>query len=433
MTRNFSVNYPDSVHFLYALGNEIKTAKFGLERIRILLEALGNPQDRCRFVHVAGTNGKGSTCAMIESALRASGRRTGLFISPHLIEPTERIAINGQPTPVERFTEAFNRVHELSEKMLDAGTIDLHPTYFETVTAMGFLIFSEAQTDIVVLEVGLGGRLDATNVVHPELSVITQIDFDHEKFLGISLEAIAGEKAGILKPGVPAVFSRQRPEVVPVLEKRAAELGIPVSRTSEWAISDLDLDARGSRFTLAGPRRGAALRIRCPLAGEHQVENAATAAVALAQLGLPQNAIEDGIALARWPGRLELVSERPEIIIDGAHNPAGARALAAYIDRFYSNRRVRMIYGAMRDKAVEEVCGILFPRAQEIVATAPQQPRALYPEAILQVGGHPNARTAPDLKAALALMADATPEDVIFITGSLYLVGEARALFGIKS
>lgn len=423
------MNYPDSVHFLYALGNELKTAKFGLERIRTLLAALGNPQDRCRFVHVAGTNGKGSTCAMIESALRAAGRRTGLFISPHLIEPTERIAINGRPTPAERFTGAFNRVHELAEKMLDAGTIDLHPTYFETVTTMAFLIFAEAPTDIVVLEVGLGGRLDATNVVRPDLCVITQIDFDHEKFLGISLESIAGEKAGILKPGAPAVFSRQRPEVAPVLEKRAAELKIQVARTSEWTISDLQLDARGSRFTLS-LRGKDALRIRCPLAGEHQVENAATAAVALTQLGLPRKAIEEGIGLARWPGRLELVSARPETIIDGAHNPAGARALATYIDRFYSNRRVRMIYGAMRDKAVEEVCGILFPRAQEVIATAPQQPRALHPEAILQVAEHPNAKTAPGLREALALVADARPQDVIFITGSLYLVGEARAIFG---
>lgn len=423
------MNYPDSVHFLYALGNELKTAKFGLERIRTLLDALGNPQDRCRFVHVAGTNGKGSTCAMIESALRAAGRRTGLFISPHLMEPTERICIDGRPTPVDRFTEAFNRVHAVAEKLLDAGKIDLHPTYFETVTAMGFLIFEEAPTDIVVLEVGLGGRLDCTNVVHPEICVITQVDFDHEAFLGISLESIAGEKAGILKPGVPAVFSRQRPEVVPVLERRAAELSISVARTIEWAVSDLELHARGSRFTLSGERT---LHIECPLAGEHQVENAITAAVTLARLGVADRSIEEGIARAQWPGRLERLSERPEIVIDGAHNPAGTRALAAYLDRFYAERRVRMIYGAMRDKAVEEVCGILFPRAYEVIITAPQQPRSLHPDAILKLAEHPNARTAPGLKEALDLVADAGAEDAIFITGSLYLVGEARALLGTR-
>ena len=419
------MDYPDSVHFLYALGNELKTAKFGLERIRTVLEALGNPQDRCRFAHVAGTNGKGSTCAMMESALRAAGRRTGLFISPHLVEPTERISIDGKPVDVSLFTEAFNRVHAEVERLLDAGAIDLHTTYFETVTAMAFLIFAEAPTDIVVLEVGLGGRLDSTNVVHPDLCVITQVDFDHEAFLGRSLESIAGEKAGILKPGVPAVFARQRPEVEPVLEKRAAELGIPVKRTREWNVADLELDARGSRFTLSGE---STLRIRCPLAGEHQVENAITAAVALRQLGVPDRAIEEGIARAQWPGRLERISDHPEIVIDGAHNPAGARALAAYIDRFYSGRRVRLIYGAMRDKAVEEVCGILFPRAAQVIATAPDQPRALNPQAILEIASHPDLRTAPSLTEALALVRDAGPEDAIFITGSLYLVGEARAL-----
>jgi dihydrofolate synthase/folylpolyglutamate synthase len=366
---------------------------------------------------------------MMESALRISGRRTGLFISPHLAEPTERISIGGRPVETAPFTEAFNRVHAQVERLLDAGTIDLHTTYFETVTAMAFLIFAEAPTDIVVLEVGLGGRLDATNVVRPDLCVITPVDFDHEIFLGRSLESIAGEKAGILKPNVPAVFARQRPEVEPVLEKRAAELGIPVKRTSEWTVTDLQLDPRGSRFTLMGE---GTLRIRCPLAGEHQVENAVTAAMALRQLGVPDRAIEEGIARAQWPGRLERISEHPEIVIDGAHNPAGARALAAYLDRFYSGRRVRLIYGAMRDKAVEEVCGILFPRAAQVIATAPDQPRALHPQAILEIASHPDLRTAPSLAEALELVRDAAPEDAIFITGSLYLVGEARALLGRK-
>jgi dihydrofolate synthase/folylpolyglutamate synthase len=277
------MNYPDSVHFLYALGNEIKTAKLGLERIRTVLDALGRPQDRLRFVHVAGTNGKGSTCAMIETALRARGR-TGLFTSPHLAEPTERIRLDGRPVDEGRFTAAFDRVHAVVEELLEAGTLDLHTTYFETVTAMAFLIFAEERTDRVVLEVGLGGRLDATNVVDPELCVITPVDFDHEAFLGKSLESIAREKAGILKAGVPAVFSRQRTETEQVLNHRAAELSIPVARTNAWTIHDLNLDARGSRFLLSGE---CDLRIECPLAGEHQVENAATAAVALTRLGVP--------------------------------------------------------------------------------------------------------------------------------------------------
>jgi dihydrofolate synthase/folylpolyglutamate synthase len=417
--------YPDSVQFLYALGNEIKTARLGLDRIRTVLAALDNPQRKCRFVHVAGTNGKGSTCAMIESALRGPGFRTGLFTSPHLAEPTERIRIDGRPVAADRFAEVFDRVHSAVEELLVRGAVDLHTTYFETVTAMAMLVFAEEGADMVVLEVGLGGRLDATNVVLPELCVVTPVDFDHEAFLGKSLESIAAEKAGILKAGVPAVFARQRPEAARILDQRAAELALPVARTTDWSVRDLELDARGSRFRLRGDRE---LRIACPLAGEHQVENAVTAAVALARLGVPDSAIEAGIARARWPGRLERVSERPEIILDGAHNPAGARALAAYIDRFYSHRRVRLIYGAMRDKAIDEISGILFPRAQQVIVTAPRQARALAPEALREIGGHPDLRTAPTLHDALAMVEDASPGDAIFITGSLFLVAEARAI-----
>ncbi len=419
------MNYPDSVHFLYALGNEIKTAKLGLERISEVLEALGRPQDRLRFVHVAGTNGKGSTCAMIASALRIAGRRTGLFTSPHLVEPTERIQIDGRPITAERFAAAFERVHGVVERLLSAGTIDLHTTYFETVTAMALLVFAEDEVETVVLEVGLGGRLDATNVVMPELCVITPIDFDHEAFLGRSLEAIAGEKAGILKAGVAAVFSRQRSEAAAVLDLRAKQLSIPVARTEAWSIDDLEVDARGSRFLLSGELD---LRIVCPLAGEHQVENAATAAVALTRLGISESQISAGIAQTQWPGRLECVSEHPEIILDGAHNPAGARALAAYITRFYAGRRVRLIYGAMRDKAIDEIGEILFPLAEQVIVTAPRQARALSPEAIRQVTEHHDLRTAANLAEALAMVKDATAEDAIFITGSLFLVAEAREM-----
>jgi dihydrofolate synthase / folylpolyglutamate synthase len=415
------VNYPDSVHFLYALGNEIKTAKFGLDRIRQVLDALGRPQDRCRFVHVAGTNGKGSVCAMIESGLRAAGDRTGLFTSPHLAEPTERIRIDGLPIGSDEFATAFNRVHAASEELLAAGAIDLHPTYFETVTAMAMLVFADRQTDRVVLEVGLGGRLDATNVVSPELCVITPIDFDHEMYLGRSIEAIAGEKAGILKPGVPAVFARQRPEAEQVLNERAAG---DVVRTSDWRVQDLELTARESRFRM----EPVGLNIVCPLAGEHQVENAVTAARALDRLGVPPAAIEQGIAAAQWPGRLERVSEQPEIIVDGAHNPAGARALAAYITRFYKDRRVRLIFGAMRDKAVAEIGGILFPLAAEVIVTAPRQSRALSPEAMRDIVDNIELQVAPDLEAALALVGDAAPKDVVFVTGSLFLVAEARQI-----
>lgn len=413
------MNYPESVRFLYALGNEIKTAKFGLERIRTLLDALGHPERACRFVHVAGTNGKGSTSAMIEAALRAAGERTGLYTSPHLAEPTERVRIGGREVTAERFAEAFERVHEAAERLLEDGAIDLHPTYFETVTAMAFLLFRDEACGRVVLEVGLGGRLDATNVVTPELAVITPVDFDHEQFLGNTIEAIAAEKAGILKPGVPVVMARQRPEAARIIEERARELGCRLARAADASVTDVEVDARGSRFRLNGREA------RCALAGEHQVDNAVAAALALEQLGAPL----DGMAEARWPGRLEHVGERPEIILDGAHNPAGARALAAYIRRFYANRRVWLVYGSMRDKAVEEITGTLFPLASRIIVTAPHFARALRPDAVEEVWRGGNVETAADLAAAIEIVRrEALAEDAVFITGSLFVVGEARAL-----
>jgi dihydrofolate synthase / folylpolyglutamate synthase len=404
------VNYPDSVQFLYALGNEIKSAKLGLERIRAVLEAMGNPERAFRVVHVAGTNGKGSTCAMIEAGLRSSGVHTGLFTSPHLIEPTERIQIDGIPVSPVDFERAFNVVHETAEKL----DLDCHPTYFETVTAMAFWLFREKKVETAVVEVGLGGRLDSTNVVQPILTVITPIDFDHEAYLGHTIEAIASEKAGILKPGVPAVFARQRPEAAAVLEARATELRVAVTRAQGFEIRDLHIDARGSRFS----------GIVCPLAGEHQVDNAVTAALALRALGVST----DGIAEARWPGRIEHVSPNPDIILDGAHNPAGARALARYLERFYGDRRIWLVYGAMRDKAIEEVAGILFPVAAELVLTAPNTARALRPEALSEFAGR--GHMEPTVDAAIDYArTHAADQDVIVITGSLFVVGEARRLF----
>jgi dihydrofolate synthase/folylpolyglutamate synthase len=418
------LTYPDSVRFLYALGNEVKTAKLGLDRIGVLLAALGHPQRACRIVHVAGTNGKGSTCAMIESGLRAAGYRTGLFTSPHLVEPTERIQVAGHPVSAAHFAAAFDQVHVCAETLLREDRIDLHPTYFESVTAMALLLFCECGVEFAVLEVGLGGRLDATNVVTPELCVVTPVDFDHEAYLGKSLESIAGEKAGILKPGVRAVFARQRAEASGVLEARAAALGVAVTHSSEVQISGVELHARGSDFLWD------ALPVSCPLPGEHQVENARTTIAALRQLGIAPQAIARGIAQTTWPGRLERVAVNPEIVLDGAHNPASARALADYLDRFYEPRRVWLIYGAMRDKAVEEIAAILFPRAGHVIVTAPAQARALRPESIRALADHDEIQVAANIREALALAAGAPPGDAIFVTGSLFLVGEARALLG---
>jgi len=422
-----STPYPDSVRFLYALGNEHRTIKLGLDRIRTLLEHLGSPHRACRFVHVAGTNGKGSTCAMIERALRESGVLTGLYTSPHLAEPVERVRILGRAVPFADFSAAFDAVHGAAGRLLASGAIDMRPTYFETITAMAFVLFRQYRCETVVLETGMGGRLDATNVVDPEISVITPIDFDHEKFLGNTLARIAFEKAGIIKPGRPVVAARQHPEAMDVIERTARERGSPLLRASAWRTSHLELHPYGSRFTVHAPG-GMEFRIEQPLIGAHQVENALTAIAALHELGLSPARIQRGIAAADWPGRLEPVRRNPDVFLDGAHNPAGARALAAYLRHFHHDRKTWLIFGAMRDKDLHSIGSPLFHLASELIFTAPAQTRAFQPEEILSLTGERRARLAPDIRAALELASPAAPEDLIVVTGSLYLVGEAREL-----
>jgi dihydrofolate synthase/folylpolyglutamate synthase len=422
------MTFADTVRFLFSLGPELKTVKWDLARISRLLEEMGNPQLGLngappRFIHVAGTNGKGSTCAMLASAFRVAGYRTGLYTSPHLQSPLERIQIDGQPIGEGEWVAAFEQVHAAAESLLARDLIEAHPSFFETVTAMAFVAFARASVDVVVLEVGLGGRLDATNVIVPEIAVITPIDFDHEAFLGSSIESIAAEKAGILKRGRPAVFAAQRPEALKILEHRALELDVPVRHSSFWRVQDVRADKFGSKFVLAADEE---ISIECPLAGMHQVENARTAVTALNLFGVPSSAIREGIARAVWPGRLERVATNPDIILDGAHNPAGAAALAAYIGEFFKDAPLRIIYGAMRDKAVEEVTNKLFPLAQEVILTAPNQPRALSPESLAPLIEHPALRIAASTEEALG-MAREHPMTT-FVTGSLFLVGEARDL-----
>jgi dihydrofolate synthase/folylpolyglutamate synthase len=415
------MSYPDSVDFLYALGNELKAgAKFGLERMRALLAGLGHPERGLNIIHVAGTNGKGSTCSMIASACRAAGLRTGLYTSPHLIKPIERINIDGESVSEDRFTELFEIVHREAEQLISSGEIDAHPTYFETVTAMAFVAF-EHSTDAVVLEVGLGGRLDATNVVTPRLTVITPIHYDHEAFLGNTIASIAAEKAGILKPGVPLVLAEQSPEANEVILSRASVLECPVVRTSEHAVEETALTPYGASFRFLGER------FQFALPGAHQVQNAATAILACREFHLPIDAIRKGIASAKWLGRLEYVARRPDFILDGAHNPAGAGALAAFIRQFFRDRPVWIVYGAMRDKAIDEVTAQLFPLAQKLILTAPDFSRALRPEVILQIADHPNAIVASGVPEAVALARQAPAEAAVFFTGSLFIVGEVRA------
>jgi dihydrofolate synthase/folylpolyglutamate synthase len=371
---------------------------------------------------------------MIERVLRQSGLRTGLYVSPHLVEPTERVRLCGEPVTADEFTAAFDVVHSTAERLIASGGIDMHPTYFETMTAMAFHLFREKRAEVVVLETGMGGRLDATNVVDPLVSVITPIDFDHEKYLGSTIPEIAFEKAGILKPGRPAVFSRQRPDALEVLDRRALEIGSPATHATDWKVRDLTLHALGSRFLAGNGARQ--IEVDCPLVGEHQVDNALTAIAALTVLSgtfasITPGTIHDGIAATLWPGRIERVRTSPDVFLDGAHNPSGVRALAAYIRRFHADKRIWMVFGAMRDKDLRVMGPELFPLAQELIFTTPNQARAFHAREIREISGETRAQVIDSPAEALALALKAPPEDVVFVTGSLYLVGEIRALLGL--
>lgn len=425
------MTYSEAVRYLYSLGNELRGAKLGLERIATLLDALDHPERAFESVHIAGTNGKGSTAAMIEAGLRAAGFRTGLYTSPHLVRINERIRVNGADISDDDFGAAFDAVHGAIEQLLAREALDGHPTYFECVTALAFRHFRRAGVERAVVEVGLGGALDATNVVTPRVSVITSIDFDHEALLGRAAESITAEKAGILKPGVPAVFAPQHPQAEAVLEARARELGIPVVHAGrEWRaenVTQTDGCYRFSAISITGREILAELN----LAGEHQVTNALVAIAALDVLGVAGKAMERGLREARWPGRLEAAGQDPLVLLDGAHNPAGARALARFLEKHYRGRRVWLIYAAMRDKAVDEVAGVLFPPAYKVILTRLPLERAVSPQALHGLVAHHHKRVEVTESLSEALdqaRRAASKTDIILVTGSLYLVGEAKRL-----
>jgi dihydrofolate synthase/folylpolyglutamate synthase len=440
-------NYDESVRALLALGRELaspqqaRVQKFGLENIRVLAEELGEPHRAAPCVHITGTNGKGSTAAMLESILRAAGMRTGLYTSPHLERINERIRINGQDISDSDFAAAWTRVRDSIERLMAAGKLKVHPTFFECVTAMAFVAFAEAKLDFVVDEVGLGGRLDATNIVHPEACVITQIDFDHENFLGHSIAEIAAEKAGIIKPGVPVVSSVERPEARDVIARRCSDLKsrlVEIDRA--WRLEDIRA-ADGCYSATATATDGSRKLVLEPaLPGRFQLRNAlpaATAARLLSERGFPitDKAIERGIASVNWPGRLERVCTRPALYLDGAHNPAAARELLKFWEENFAGRRIVLIYGAMRDKAVDEIAGLLFPRADRILLTQPRQPRAISAPLLAELTsqyGVPSEVTPDPAEALDRAMETAGPEDAIFVTGSLYLVGDLRKYWRVR-
>jgi dihydrofolate synthase/folylpolyglutamate synthase len=435
------MNYDAAVRYLLSLGRELAAptqaaaAKFDLENISALSERLGRPDRAYPTAHIAGTNGKGSTAAFLESILRRAGFRTGLNTSPHLEKINERIRVDGKEISDDDFAEMLTHVQALTEELLAAGKLRAHPTYFECVTAMAFQYFAESRVDFGVFEVGLGGRLDATNIVDPAITIITSIEFDHENFLGHSLREIAAEKGGILKRGVPVVLAAQRAEAHEVVVAQAKKLGCPVVETAQaYGINNVTVEDGWARARITELASGWSMQLAPRLAGRFQLQNATNAVAAARNLSargyrIPESAIEQGIAAAIWPGRLEKLQSQPDIYVDGAHNPAAARELAAFWEENFVGRKIFVLYGALRDKAVDEIAGVLFPHAAEVVFTEPRTSRAISATQLSEIAAHHAAQSSviSDAEQALDYLASkAAPQDAIFVTGSLYLVGQLR-------
>ncbi len=434
------MTYAEATAFLYGL------RRFGwrpgLATIRRLVALLGDPQTGVPCFHVGGTNGKGSTAAMLDAICRAAGCRTGLYTSPHLLSFTERIRVNGQPineAEIVALTEelrALCAAHFAPETTTTAGERLPHPTFFELTTAMAFRHFRRCAVDAAVIEVGLGGRLDATNVIEPRVAVITNIALEHEEYLGRTPAEIAAEKAGIVKSGIPVVTAA-RGDALAVIRERAAALRAPVivvPGAYRWEVRASTLD--GQTFDLEGPRqRHEALQVA--LLGRHQVENAvlAVAAAEAAQergVLLDAAAIRRGLAEVAWPGRLQVLQDRPRIIVDGAHNPAGVETLASFLEEQRTALgRLILVFGVLQDKDWATMLRRLAPLVDAILLTHPPTERGADPALLAPVvEGRAKVAVAPDVEEALTRAREAArPEDTIVVAGSLYTVAAAlRAL-----
>ena len=414
---------------LYAL--ERFGIKLGLDVIRDLLARLGNPQEAFPAIHVTGTNGKGSVCAFLASILRASGHRVGLYTSPHLVRFTERIRVDGEMIRDEDVARLYGEVKPHAAKMAASSETN-QPTFFETTTAMAFRYFAEQRVDLAVVEVGMGGRMDATNVVRPDACAITRIGLDHTENLGRTVERIAKEKSGILKPGVPAVTVDQ--PALKVIAAKAAELGCPltvVGRDVRYSRLGFDLDGQDVLF-----EDGLSLTTRIPLLGTFQPENAAVAfATALAvreKWRLTEAAIEKGLSAARWRGRLQVVRRDPTVIVDGAHNAPAAAALAESLQELFPGRKLTFVVGVLNDKDLAAIADSLGPLAAKVVATRAKTPRAFEPGEIRRAfEGHAPVDIVPELREAVAkAIGSAAKEDVIVVAGSIYVAGESLEILG---
>ncbi len=424
-------SYRDTIEYLYALQKH--GIKLALSNTVTLMELMGNPHRLFRSVHIAGTNGKGSTSAFLASVLRAAGYRVGLYTSPHLVSFTERIRINNQQISEARVVKLAEQVR--TRYQASGGGVALSPTFFEVTTAMAFACFAEEGVDIAVVETGMGGRLDATNVITPLVAVITNIDIEHTDYLGNTLDLIAGEKAGIMKPGVPVVTGAAQPTVISVLEREAAKLGAPLYRLNK-DFSPGEISSGGERrFNYRGIWENHG-RLEVPLIGRYQVDNACLALAVIeclrnAGIAVGEAALREGLAQTRWEGRLELVAKRPDVYLDGAHNPASARMLVSALnDLKRSYRRLVLVLGILGDKDFRGIAAEIVPLADRVIVTRPEYSRAMDPVRLSAFVRtlHGSVDTAETVGKAIQLArAGASPEDLILVTGSLYVVCDARA------
>jgi dihydrofolate synthase/folylpolyglutamate synthase len=426
------MDYSEALGYLYGLGHEVMAAKYRLETISTLLEELGNPDKAFSSVLVAGTNGKGSTAAMIEAVARAAGHRTGLYTSPHLIDIEERIKVAGQNIARVDFARHASQVRHSAELLVASGRLEAVPSFFEQVTAIAFCYFREAGIPLAILEVGLGGRLDATNIVNPIVSVITAIDYDHEQVLGSEISQIAGEKAAIIKNGSRAVLGRQsHREASEVLMRRCLEVdvlpvfaGDPIFETaSPDGCFTFDYSTANTTYS----------SLRLSLRGRHQVDNAilvVEAAELLNESGfrITREALVRGLRDVDWPARLELLDTEPRVLLDGAHNPAGAARLRGYLDEFWPESYT-LVFGAMADKNITAMAESMFGRARTIVLTRVRDTRAASLTVIGEaaLASSRNVIFTETVKQALSWARSVTPRNgLIVVAGSLHLVGAVK-------
>src|SRR5438552_1100806 len=448
------MSYETAVARIYALGHELAqmpSPKFDLDHMRVLLRALDYPERRFPSVLIAGTNGKGSTAATLASILKASGLRTGLYTSPHLIRINERIRINGEEISDDEFALLHDMIDRTAERLVGESELPWHPSFFEMLTAIAFEYFSRKKIDIAVLEVGMGGRLDATNVIDPRICVITDISLDHQKFLGNTVTEIAREKAGIIRRGGIVVTLPQQPQANGVIGNTILDLEAqavsavpyvpPVAPSTQYRVANSELGRAIFRYPLEV--MGKRILVETPLVGRHQLRNVALAIAAAEELShrgfaITADSIEHGIRETHWPGRFQVISPvkgASEYVLDVAHNPAGAWALRSTLSGAYEDRPLTFVFGAMRDKAIGEIAEILFPLAERVRATRADNPRSATSGEIREAAAHTSVaiERAPNVAAALErARVLAGSNGVVVVTGSIYIVGEAMQSLGIK-